>query len=278
MSRNNSTSDKPYSSCLVFDELQQYQATENLTPGEIKERRIPKKNRVQLLSTAEEEETPPSSPEKAVLSSSPPHESKVRMIRERVRGINWEDSTMQENGDAESREATEADEAAALSVTPPEEADDKEVNGEHSDEKADSEEEEGKALGLKLGSEEASGARVKVATTVTSTESTKRPREDIGDDNPRQTKRPTPPPEEEKVTKPTAEGPSTSDKVSEPTSSPTESAKRPRDDADKDDNPRQAKRPTPPPDEDKVSPRSVVAKPEAAPSAKTVGLVAGYLN
>lgn len=63
-----------------------------------------------------------------------------------------------------------------------------------------------------------------------SSETLKRARDDAGNDvNPRETKRPSPPPE--------------ADKASEP-------LKRPRDDADQDANPREAKRPSPPPEKD----------------------------
>lgn len=79
-----------------------------MTAEDLKERRIhvTKKNRVKLGSTAEEDETPPNSPEKAVveLATSPPHETKVRQISRKVRGLHWEDNSatdpQQDNMDA----------------------------------------------------------------------------------------------------------------------------------------------------------------------------------
>jgi hypothetical protein len=89
------------------------------------------------------------------------------------------------------------------------------------------------------------------------------------DDNPRAKKRPTPPRSPEatdtsatKRPTPPPIPPSDSDELSKP----AEHLKRPRDDADKDDNPRQAKKPSPPPE---------TAPPKEEPPTTTPAFVRG---
>ena len=88
--------------------------------GEQKERRLPivKKNRVKLGPTAEEgEETPPPSPGKSTLelATSPPHETKVRQISMKVRGLKWDDKAGPESSPDTNMSAENADESTSKS-------------------------------------------------------------------------------------------------------------------------------------------------------------------
>lgn len=125
---------------------------------------------------------------------------------------------------------------------------------------------EGNALKRKLAQRATSHGLENVDTQQNGTsESSKRVKDD-GDDNPRAKKRPTPPrtpeaatPEDscKRPTPPVTPPPSSSHDVS--LTSP-EPLKRPREDADKDDNPRQTKKPSPPPEKKESAPAAVTPK------------------
>lgn len=192
-----------------------------------------KKNRVKLDPTAEEDETPPSSPKpSAELSTSPPHETKVRQISRRVRGMKWEDrppfEIPQEVGTAgvSSVVVVEGQQqlapAASISSssgstspnTPQDPSKQNEVQQEIStqdDTNGDAEvpaaqegsppesdsEDQDKSLKRKLGDPVQASAVDRLSST-SGVEPAKRARDDAEeDDNPREKKRPSPPPDEE---------------------------------------------------------------------------------
>lgn len=159
------------------------------------ERRTPvtKKNRLRLGSTVEEEETPPSSPEKPfiTLSTSPPHESKVRQLREKVRVLSWDEKERapQPEDLSEPTEVNGQDESSLN--------DSRQLLLQQSGSDSDDQD---KSLKRKLGDRSVSG-NINVLSTGISQESTKRVRDDAEEDiNPREKKRPTPPPEEQTST------------------------------------------------------------------------------
>ena len=178
-----------------------------------------KRNRLQLESTAEEDETPPSSPGKAsiVLSTSPPHESKVRIIGEKVRVLSWEekDKVPQLDDSLDSNEARDED-AHGQDVSTLD--DPKQLQLQHSGSDSDDQD---KKLKRKLADRSVSGG----LSTIASYEHTKRVRDDAEeDDNPREKKRPSPPPEEERISPnsqssaPTAQQDLTPNKTTKPVS------------------------------------------------------------
>ncbi|KAH8116383.1 hypothetical protein DFH11DRAFT_1580239 [Phellopilus nigrolimitatus] len=192
------------------DEPASGEATERKTPA-------PKKNRVKLDPTKEEDETPPPSPmtKSMELATSPPHESKVRQISRKVRGLKWDDKAAPElsqdtneaadahaNADAAQNQdpiVVEAFQAAGDTstdsqkndVAPP--ADDSLAAAANMESDSDDQE---KRLKRKLG-DRLPSASVEEAPAKAGVEASKRARDDAeDDDNPRDKKRPTPPPEE----------------------------------------------------------------------------------
>jgi Ran-binding protein 3 len=85
-----------------------------------------------------------------------------------------------------------------------------------------------------------------VPKTLEEAETLKRSRNE--DDNPRAKKRPTPPRTPEAASGEKSTPPATPPSDSDELPKPNEALKRPRDDGDNDDNPRQTKKPSPPPE------------------------------
>lgn len=212
------------------------------TSDEPKEKPTPvaKKNRVNLAPTLEEDETPPASPEKVSveLSTSPPHETKVRQISMRVRGLKWEDKSGPEQStetssfsdvahmaDAEKSDVVlepaadisgemDPEQTQIVHEPPPEtpllamqtpelhaSEDTEMVNSRARSDTMNSDvDDPDKPLKRKLGDRMLSNI-TDVAFVQAGVEPSKRSRDDGGeaDDNPREKKRPSPPPEEEQA-------------------------------------------------------------------------------
>lgn len=180
------------------------------TSIDTKERRTPATKKRVLGSTEEEEITPPGSPERLGLPSSPPHETKVRQIGEKVRGLRWDDKdrmTFQDlanagtNAQHPATDISQDTSAPAPSIEFPsmEVADNTIVADDQSTVvkaiESDSDDQD-KRLKRKLGDRAVSGTEIPV---LNNTEPSKRARDDAEQDvNPREQKRPTPPPDETK--------------------------------------------------------------------------------
>jgi Ran-binding protein 3 len=235
-----------------------------------------KKNRIRLESTEEEDTTSRSrTPSPSSSQPSPPHEIKVRQISQGVEDISWrrKEMTAAAAAFAEKNETAESD--ALDPVTPiavPEEVPTApaspvdialtEVSSDSSMKKlhqrstssasgSDSGDQD-KSLKRKLADRGASHGpeNGNAAKATDDDDASKRARD--ADDDLQVKKRPTPPstpeatntPDEKKRPTPPATPPSDSDELSKP----AEHLKRPRDDADQDANPRQTKKPSPPPE------------------------------
>ncbi|KAH7922613.1 hypothetical protein BV22DRAFT_1131270 [Leucogyrophana mollusca] len=202
-----------------------------------------KKGRVQLDTTVEEDErshphsrTPSSNPHSQPhsprlglgigLSSSPPHEIKVRQISQGVEDISWRQTLAQ---DKESQETCDVEE-------------DRDTDKDAEDEQASIPQEGG--LGAPDGSlveaDEALDATPSLPSTRRASDS------DGGGEQEKGLKR-------KLADRGTSQGPEGGPTTSaNPT---TEAAKRPRDDPDADDNPRETKRPSPPPEDTPPAPK-----------------------
>lgn len=232
-----------------------------------------KRNRIGLDTTEEEDvvsksRTPSRSRSRSPARSrpSPPHEVKVRQISQGVEDISWRRNEPEpEPAAPEANDlATDlADDsvtpvvATSPAPSPPVESDAAEVSPDCSMEnlpepiharRSSGSDGEDKGLKRKLADRAASHGPENgdVPKTLEEADTLKRSRDE--DDNPRAKKRPTPPltPEAASGQKqtPPATPPSDSDELPKP----NEALKRPRDDEGKDDNPRQTKKPSPPPE------------------------------
>ncbi|KII85996.1 hypothetical protein PLICRDRAFT_44450 [Plicaturopsis crispa FD-325 SS-3] len=221
-----------------------------------------KKNRVFLDATVEEGEglgaaqarTPPRSYSPPI-SGTPLHEIKVRQISQGVEDINWKNKGRVSNGTetmGDSSAAPDTIDIAAHSAS--RSSSPKPTNGAHEQHPSRRSSESDNEKGLKRKLEDRAASQgPEASSSAVSADTNKRQRDDAGqDENPRETKRPTPPPE-------------SSDAKTASTS--TETQKRPRDDADEDKNPRETKRPSPPPDKP-------AAKPTSTPAPKLGGFAA----
>ncbi|TDL23696.1 hypothetical protein BD410DRAFT_786955 [Rickenella mellea] len=235
---------------------------EEVAPRERKEpppTPLTKKNRVRLDSTTEEPETPPHSPRKSgspvELSTSPPHETKVRLIRERVRGLNWEDEStrsidsLQTNGDiVPSTQHPHLAEPISLAV-------DTSVDVNNDD------------------TERTSALSALSAADASEVDHEIEPAEDdsVVEDSLVVETQPPPPTEEPTVVRPDSDSEDQDKNLKRKlgdraVSVGAETTKRARDGDEEDANPRDRKRPTPPPEERKETP-DVIATVEPPPVA-----------
>lgn len=239
-----------------------------------------KRNKIGLDTTEEEDVAPKSRTPSCSRSPSPaltqpsPHEVKVRQISQGVEDISWRrkettpaaaevDDFINLATDLTDGSATPAV-ATSPAPSPPAEIDAAEIPSDRSMERlhesthtrrSSGSDGEDKSLKRKLADRAASHGpgNGDVPKALEEAETFKRSRDE--DDNPRAKKRPTPPRTPEALSGQKLTPPVTPPSDREELSKPNEVLKRPRDDADKDDNPRLTKKPSPPPEKalDEVS-------------------------
>ncbi|TFY66936.1 hypothetical protein EVG20_g4157 [Dentipellis fragilis] len=214
-----------------------------------------KKNRTQLGVTQEEE-----GEDDAPVSGSPPHETKMRQISQGVEDINWKNKQLANKNaiDRPSTPLAAPDALAAAGVeTPTEHADTGASPPAAPQSVPVPPSPQPSIMDIRPDGE----PHVEPPTTKTSKSSSRR-----GSESESETER--------NLKRKLADRAASQGPVDEPTKAPKETktrresadlgtAKRPRDDADKDDNPRETKRPSPPPDKLGTSASPSTSKPDA---------------
>ncbi|KAF8448880.1 hypothetical protein L210DRAFT_1054843 [Boletus edulis BED1] len=219
-----------------------------------------KKGRVHLDTTLEEDaqdaqsqsrSRTPSHPHSPALSVSPPHDVKVRQISQGVEDMKWQQkSESQQDAGPNSQPdiAPSQDVGGTQNAIEPTQV----VFGSQSAEEPPS----------SFVSVEDATAEAEAQDTASSLPHTRRPSESDGGELDKGLKR-------KLADRATSLGPESAPSTLAPTA---ETVKRPRDDADKDDNPRVSKRPSPPPEQDEESAPMPVPAPET-PAPKLGGFM-----
>lgn len=194
----------------------------------------------------------PSYPQSPVLSVSPPHDVKVRQISQGVEDMKWQQGPQSQQ---------EARSDSQLSITPSQDANEMQASIKAT--QAVSESQSAQAPPCSLSSVDDTTEDVEEAQdTASSLPHTRRTSESDGGETEKGLKR-------KLADRATSLGPESGPSTVTPSA---ETAKRPRDDADKDDNPRVSKRPSPPPEQNDESPPAPAPPPET-PAPKLVRIL-----